>query len=527
MNARHLTSWLVAGLFVSHVTRAAESLSTPFFPFCIDWHDAKKRSLEQQAVLLKELGYPGVGHIYLDKVEERLSSLDAVGLRLYSITMTVELGPDKPPYDAARFREVLALVKGRGVQFWLLVSGGKPSDPAFDDLAVRVLHHMSDEARDSGAQLLLYPHLGSWIERIEDSLRVAEKTDRPNVGVMFNLCHWLRVDASRDYRSLLDKALPRLRAVSINGADDFDPQPGWSRYIQPLDEGSFDVGSFLRTLHELGYRGPVGLQCYGIGGDVGEHLAASKRAWAQLNASLDARPIRVLIVTGMDYPGHHWWKTTPVLETNLTTDSRVRVEVLKDPYRLGAEDLSRHDVLLLHFMNWEKSDPDEAVRENLRRFVERGGGLVVIHFACGAFPGWPEYAALIGRVYDRTNTHDPRGPFTVNIVNTNHPITRGLGASFETDDELYICLTGDKPIQLLATARSKVTRSDHPMGFVHRYGQGRVFLTPLGHDARALEAQGTAELIRRATAWAAGREPIPAQTSKSTAPSPPLSAPEP
>lgn len=52
----------------------------PFFPFCIDWHDAKKRSFEQQAEMLKELGYPGVGHIWLDKVEERIKTLDAAGL---------------------------------------------------------------------------------------------------------------------------------------------------------------------------------------------------------------------------------------------------------------------------------------------------------------------------------------------------------------------------------------------------------------------------------------------------------------
>jgi uncharacterized protein len=217
--------------------------------------------------------------------------------------------------------------------------------------------------------------------------------------------------------------------------------------------------------------------------------------------------VRVLIVTGIDYPGHHWRETTPVLREELSRDPRMNVTVWDDPYRLDGVDLTRYDVLLLHFMNWEQPDPNDHAKENLRGFVESGGGLVIIHFACGAFQDWPEYAALAGRVYDRVNTHDPRGPFTVNIVNPGHPLTGGMGRSFETDDELYICLTGDKPIELLATARSKITGRDHPMAFVHTYGKGRVFLTPLGHDVKALRGAGTAELIRRGTAWASGREP--------------------
>jgi len=95
------------------------------------------------------------------------------------------------------------------------------------------------------------------------------------------------VDASRDYRPLLQKAMPRLRAVSINGADERDEKPGWSRYIQPLGSGSFDVAAFLGTLHELGFEGPVGLQCYGIGGDAREHLARSMEAWRKMQE--DAR----------------------------------------------------------------------------------------------------------------------------------------------------------------------------------------------------------------------------------------------
>ena len=258
----------------------------PFFPFCIDWHDSKKRTFAEQAQMLKELGYDGVGHIWLDKVAERIKTLDEAGLKLFQITMTVDITPGKPAYDA-QFTNVLSLVKGRHVQFCLLINGAKPSDTAADERGVQILRQMSDLALDSGSQLLLYPHVDCWVERIEDSTRVASKVDRPNVGAMFNLCHWLRADKGRDYKPLLKAAMPRLWAVSINGADNLDEKPGWDHYIQPLDRGSFDICALLKTLKEIGYQGPVGLQCFGIGGDTREHLAKSMEAWKKLRACLE------------------------------------------------------------------------------------------------------------------------------------------------------------------------------------------------------------------------------------------------
>jgi sugar phosphate isomerase/epimerase len=286
MIAKYITAALLTFSGLISAANAEEKKDNPFFPFCIDWHDSKHRGFEEQAVMLKELGYDGVGHIWLDKVAERIKTLDDNGLKLYQITMEVNVAPDKPAYDP-RFKEVLPLLKGRKVQFCLLVSGGKPSDPSLDENAVKVLREMSALAAESGAQLLLYPHVNNWIERIEDSIRVADKVDRPNVGVMFNLCHWLKADKSRDYESLLKKAMPRLWAVSLNGADERDESDGWDRYIQPLDKGSFDMGKFLKTLKDLGYKGPIGLQCFGIGGDTREHLARSMEAWKKLSKNLD------------------------------------------------------------------------------------------------------------------------------------------------------------------------------------------------------------------------------------------------
>ncbi len=281
MNTKLLGLSLFLGAALLAPAPAAEhpaSKTNAFFAFCIDTHDAKKRNLEQQAQMLKELGYDGVGHLWLNNIPERLKTLDDAGLKLFQITITVDIAPGKQPYDP-KLKEVMPLLKGRGVQFDLLMNGMKPSDPAGDARAVKIIREIAALAQPVGAQVLLYPHSGLWMDRIQDAVRVANKVDRSNVGVMFNLCHWLRVSKDRNYKPLLVQAMPRLWAVSINGADEYDDKPGWGRYIQPLGRGSFDVATFLKTLRGLGYTGPIGLQCFGIPGDVRDTLAESLKAW--------------------------------------------------------------------------------------------------------------------------------------------------------------------------------------------------------------------------------------------------------
>jgi len=214
-------------------------------------------------------------------------------------------------------------------------------------------------------------------------------------------------------------------------------------------------------------------------------------------------PKRIVIVTGIDYPGHKWELTAPVLKEAIAKDLRLEVTVVKDPKFLASPELNQYDAIVLHFMNWESPDPGEQARANLKVFIEGGKGLVLVHFACGAFQEWPEFKNLAGRAWDpKLRAHDPFGPFTVDIVDADHPITKGMGA-FETTDELYTCLAGDRKVHLLATAKSKVDGKDYPMAFVFRYGKGRVFHSPLGHDAPALANPPVAQLFRRAAAWAA------------------------
>ncbi len=271
---------LAAVLLLASCAAAAE---WPFFALCMDTHDARKRNLREQAEMLKELGYAGAGHLWLPGVAERLATLDAAGLKLFQIYLSLNIAPDaKQPYDP-QLKDVLPLLKNRDVMLAILVTGGKPSDETGDPRAVALLGEIADMARPYGVRVVLYPHVHNWLERVEDGIRLTRKIQRPNVGVMFNLCHWLKLDDDSKLKPLLQAALPYLMAVSINGTDTGAAiRSGKGNWIQPLDSGSYQISGLLQTLRDLGYHGPIGLQCYGIPGDARDHLARSMAAWRKL-----------------------------------------------------------------------------------------------------------------------------------------------------------------------------------------------------------------------------------------------------
>ncbi len=243
-----------------------------------------------------------------------------------------------------------------------------------------------------------------------------------------------------------------------------------------------------------------------IGG--GRAIAAEDQAASAPGRKPETRK-RVLIVTGEDYKGHLWQQTTPVLEQQLRKDSRLAVQVTENLMFLRSPKLRDYDVVVMHFKNYDPKVPGPEGYRNLANFVDQGGGLVLVHFACGAFQELKDdFVKLAGRAWNpELRGHDPHGKFRVEIVDTDHPITRRFPA-FETTDELYTCLDGDTPITVLAEAQSKVDQKRYPMAFVLQCGQGRVFHSPLGHDVAALSVPAVGELFRRGCAWASGLEPV-------------------
>jgi sugar phosphate isomerase/epimerase len=258
----------------------------PFFAFCMDTHDAKKRSLDEQAHMLKELGFDGAGHVGIEHVAERLRTLDEAGLKLFLVGLRVNLASGGERYPP-QLKEVVPLLKGRGVAIYVTLVGMKPADPAGFEIALPILREIADLAAESEARVVLYPHTGDWLVHVDHAVQLAKEVDRPNLGVIFNLCHFLRNEDASTLPGVLESARPHLFMVSINGADLAGKSDrNWNRLIQPLDQGTFDVLGLLKTLKAQGYAGPVALMCYGIGGDAKEHLARSMDQWRRLQAGL-------------------------------------------------------------------------------------------------------------------------------------------------------------------------------------------------------------------------------------------------
>jgi sugar phosphate isomerase/epimerase len=185
------------------------------------------------------------------------------------------------PYDP-RLEDFIRKVKDSGVTIWLHIHSDKygPSDPAGDEACVTIIRKLADYARDYNVNLAIYPHSRFWLEKVGDSVRLTAKIDRKNVGAVFNLCHYLKTDDRDSLEKKLVKAIPYLSAVSVNGADDgLTKDMEWSRLIQPLGNGTFDVLNILRILKNNHYKGPVGLQCYDIKGDPRQFLKVSMNAW--------------------------------------------------------------------------------------------------------------------------------------------------------------------------------------------------------------------------------------------------------
>lgn len=262
----------MAGMLTALLVFSPSSLAgMPFFALDNGLTDVP--SYEDQAKLLKELGYAGICTRPKDSTPDLLAAFDRTGVEVLATYVTVSATSKELPGPVVKHLELL---KGRGTIVWLMLTDVDASD----EDAVAIIQKVSDAAAVYGLPVVLYPHVGCRTSTVKECDRLRKLANRPGLGISFNLCHFLRQNENDELEDTIRSIAPHLKLVQINGANSVPQSTSdWNELIKPLGQGDFDVGRVLRTLEEIGYTGPVSLQCYNIPLPAQEKLEISMKAW--------------------------------------------------------------------------------------------------------------------------------------------------------------------------------------------------------------------------------------------------------
>jgi sugar phosphate isomerase/epimerase len=249
---------------------------------------------DQQAVMLKKLGFDGIEHRETAGILEMKTALENEGLKLYADYLKVDIDQQEPYLP--EWKDMIPKLAGTGIILWAHIHSAKykPSDEAADKHIVPVLQELADLAKPYGVRVAVYHHANFLAEKAEDSYRLAVKANRDNIGSVLNLCHFLKTDSEENLEKVIDLTISKLFAVSISGADGGDTQKmNWDRLIQPLGKGTFNVYRVVEILAEKGYNGPIGIQCYNLKGSPENYLPQSSEEWKNFRRKFSA-PINSL-----------------------------------------------------------------------------------------------------------------------------------------------------------------------------------------------------------------------------------------
>lgn len=256
--------------------------------------DSTYNTFDKQVELVKKAGFDGIEINQPQSFDGMKAALDKHRFAGSYFYVRVEL---KEPYMDKRLEEYIQQLKGSNTIIAPFIIADatrfKPSSHGADTLVVRLLAQLSDWAKSSGLQVAVYPHYGFYVETTDHAMALITQLNRKNVGLTFNLCHWLATTSVSERKQLkphLKTLKPYLKMITICGANDVitEQKNIWDDYILPLGTGSFDTYELLKYMvKNLKFKGPIGVQCYNIKGDKPQLIQNTMTVWNGYRSRLE------------------------------------------------------------------------------------------------------------------------------------------------------------------------------------------------------------------------------------------------
>jgi type 1 glutamine amidotransferase len=164
------------------------------------------------------------------------------------------------------------------------------------------------------------------------------------------------------------------------------------------------------------------------------------------------------------------------------------------------DDIDSADVMV--FFQRGEWTPDRA--RAIDPYLQRGGGLVYIHWAVDGRERAAEFAQRIGIAWGAGAKYR-HGPLDLEFVPGPHPIARNFRHVHFHDESYWNGIGDPARINLLATGIEE--NKPRPLFWTLEPNGGRVFVSILGHYSWTFDDPLFRVLLLRGIAWAAG-EPV-------------------
>jgi type 1 glutamine amidotransferase len=184
-----------------------------------------------------------------------------------------------------------------------------------------------------------------------------------------------------------------------------------------------------------------------------------------------------------------------------------QVDVTEDAGAFTDTQLASYQVVI--FLNTTGEILDDTQQAAFERFIRADGGFVGVHSATDTEYDWPWYHELVGAYF---KSHPAIQPAAIDVIDRQHPSTRGLPDRWERTDEWYNFRSAPGPGVTVLAALDETSYSggtmgaSHPIVWYHMYDGGRAWYTALGHTAESYAEPLFLDHLLGGIRWAAGEQ---------------------